>query len=452
MTSERKKQANRSNSRSSTGPRDTSKTRSNALKHGISSQQAVVPQVDGADAAKRYDELRAGLWHDLAPQGILEAALVDQMAVALQQQRKLITFDNAVIQGQVEAEIKFWNERSQVDQTAIELMEAALTRLGEPGNLNDTADLTYLADFMLEQWGVRVEFALGKAIRTKRDADREISSYSPEQVQSLITYACRQVNISEHDLRTQLMGHLGEEIHRRKKELERNANQLELRRGLASLPKDSELNRILKYQSRIDRGLYKSLHELQRLQAGRQTGNPSIPAAVDVTVNVDTSLTPDGSELDIGDFPRGLATAEDGAVIVQGRIAGDEPGGQRGAAEIRQLSEAPSDSQSTAADSPEARTSCQSSTREEDARTADHEPERPQRSRTVPHELKTPKPKGQKLKDYLGEEGMARLLARRDRRGASEDDSWESPPARDSHELMIRQNEANSSGTASAAD
>ena len=68
--------------------------------------------------------------------------------------------------------------------------------------------------------------------------------------------------------------------------MERNVQQLELRRGLASLPDDAELNRILKYQTRIDRGLYRNLQELQRLQAGRQEEHPLLPAAVDVTVDV----------------------------------------------------------------------------------------------------------------------------------------------------------------------
>ena len=40
---------------------------------------------------------------------------------------------------------------------------------------------------------------------------------------------------------------------------------------------------------------------------------------------------------------------------------------------------------------------------------------------------------------------MARLLARRDQRGAPDNESEESPPAGDPREHMIRQNEANSS-------
>jgi hypothetical protein len=46
------------------------------------------------------------------------------------------------------------------------------------------------------------------------------------------------------------------------------------------------LTRVLRYETTIERGLYKALHELQRLQAAR-TGVPvPPPAAADVDVNV----------------------------------------------------------------------------------------------------------------------------------------------------------------------
>ena len=331
MTSERKKQANRSNSRSSTGPRDTSKTRYNALKHGISSQQAVVPQADGPDAAKRYDERRDGLWHDLAPQGTLEAALVDQIAVALQQQRRLMAFENSLIQGQADASITRWIERNQVDRATVDFkeMQAALNHLNGPENLSEAVDPTYLVNFLQERSGVSGELPLGEAIRTTIEGDREISSYSPEQLEELIAFACEQGHFSEDDLRTQLNEYLGELIKQMEKKFDRDQRELDLRLGLASLPSDAELNRILKFQARIDRGLFKNLHELQRLQAGRQGGNPMPPAAVDVTVNVDT-LTPDGPGPGHGDCPRETPAAEVGAVIVQGMIVGAEPSGQRG--------------------------------------------------------------------------------------------------------------------------
>jgi hypothetical protein len=43
---------------------------------------------------------------------------------------------------------------------------------------------------------------------------------------------------------------------------------------------------VLRYETTIERGLYKALHELQRLQAARAGVPVSPPAAADVDVNV----------------------------------------------------------------------------------------------------------------------------------------------------------------------
>ena len=118
---------------------------------------------------------------------------------------------------------------------------------------------------------------------------------------------------------------------------------------------------------------------------------------------------------------------------------------------IRQLSEAPSDSHATDEDSPEVDASSPSSTREEEARIADHEPEAPERSWEVRQEMKTPERNSLKLKDYLGEAGMARFLAQRDERRASDDDSGESPPAGERHDEALSPNEANLFGKEPAA-
>lgn len=40
-----------------------------------------------------------------------------------------------------------------------------------------------------------------------------------------------------------------------------------------------------RYETTIERGFYKSLHELQRLQAARQCGSVPAPVAIDVTVS-----------------------------------------------------------------------------------------------------------------------------------------------------------------------
>lgn len=70
-TSLAKIEANRENAKKSTGPKDTSLTRLNALKHGILSREAIIKGED----KKALEELGRRLRLELAPQGELRMSL-----------------------------------------------------------------------------------------------------------------------------------------------------------------------------------------------------------------------------------------------------------------------------------------------------------------------------------------------------------------------------------------
>ena len=67
MASKMKRAANRENAQLSTGPTDTSKSRYNAVTHGITPKQAVVLAVDGPDATERFNAILDGLRRELCP-------------------------------------------------------------------------------------------------------------------------------------------------------------------------------------------------------------------------------------------------------------------------------------------------------------------------------------------------------------------------------------------------
>jgi hypothetical protein len=60
--------------------------------------------------------------------------------------------------------------------------------------------------------------------------------------------------------------------------------ELDRGRRLRLLPGSHDLEMISRYESHIERGLYRALHELQRLQATR-VGFISAPLAVDVNLS-----------------------------------------------------------------------------------------------------------------------------------------------------------------------
>ena len=72
--------ANQQNAQRSEGPRDTSNTRFNAVKHGGYSKKAVVTPSDGPDAKDRYSELLDDLTRSKVPMGRMEESLVERIA------------------------------------------------------------------------------------------------------------------------------------------------------------------------------------------------------------------------------------------------------------------------------------------------------------------------------------------------------------------------------------
>jgi len=52
-----------------------------------------------------------------------------------------------------------------------------------------------------------------------------------------------------------------------------------------ALLQEEDLNRLLRYETTIERQIYKALHELLRLQSARRGEKPAIPVAVDVDVS-----------------------------------------------------------------------------------------------------------------------------------------------------------------------
>jgi hypothetical protein len=68
-------EANRSNAQKSTGPKDTSLTRLNAVKHGLLSNEVLMKDEDGGALAGLGERMR----QELAPDGELENILVDRI-------------------------------------------------------------------------------------------------------------------------------------------------------------------------------------------------------------------------------------------------------------------------------------------------------------------------------------------------------------------------------------
>jgi hypothetical protein len=95
MSSEQQITANRRNARLSTGPRTPAaraRVSLNAVKHGLTGQEVVLPNEDPDE----FESLRTGLLADLAPEGDLENALAERIVASSWRLRRVPILEAAL--------------------------------------------------------------------------------------------------------------------------------------------------------------------------------------------------------------------------------------------------------------------------------------------------------------------------------------------------------------------
>lgn len=58
-----------------------------------------------------------------------------------------------------------------------------------------------------------------------------------------------------------------------------------LRQGIADMISNENMDRLLRYETSIDKGIFKAFHELQRIQAQRRGEKITTPIAIDIDVS-----------------------------------------------------------------------------------------------------------------------------------------------------------------------
>ena len=216
MTSEKKAEANRRNALKSTGPRTPEgkdAVRMNALKHGLRSEEVLLPGED--EEALR--ELGERLRNELQPAGELENLLVDRIIALYWRLRRL---------GRVETGIFAW-ERSE------ELAERA-EREAHGYESEDNKRLVKDSTITITD-EKKHEEALSRARRMR----------------------------SEHEDETATLG----------------------RTFAWDADRANAFSKLSRYETAIERQLYRALHELERRQTARRGAAVTPPRVLDVEVS-----------------------------------------------------------------------------------------------------------------------------------------------------------------------
>lgn len=154
MTSEARIEANRRNALGSTGPRDTSLTRFNALKHGLTTKKLVVTSFE---KRKEYESLLESLRQDFQPQTATEEILLEQMAASLWRRQRILRVEKAEIEEKLAYALYGFDE-------AEKYREERVPYVGFP------ATAQHRLNALRESTTQRMEFHVEKQLRPSADA------------------------------------------------------------------------------------------------------------------------------------------------------------------------------------------------------------------------------------------------------------------------------------------
>jgi hypothetical protein len=288
--------ANRQNARKSTGPRTPAGravSKMNALKHGILSKEVLVRGLNIKESSRELSALHERFWQELNPVGPVEEMLVDQIVTTHWRLRRALTAESGEIALNVD---EGWWRRENDNPLPILL---ALPPL--PGTEGLVTKLERSV------WGCRYLIHCLTAVRQAVERDGELT-------EAVLTDFKKWLREQAHDLGDKLQQFRAwlvtnpeklepEALRVRHKEevlkyLARNIRDLEFllerreqredaeeaaRQAAAVLPSMEVLEKILRYETKLERQLFRAMAQLERLQRMRR--GESVPAPLTVEVS-----------------------------------------------------------------------------------------------------------------------------------------------------------------------
>ena len=294
--SPRQLMANRRNALKSTGPKTAAGkavARMNALKHGLLAGQVVVRSHKLRESRGEFKNLCRVHHEHLAPVGPLEEMLVGQIVTATWRLRRARTAEMGEIALSVD---RGWWEREKHDPVLLLLTlppnpfsVCLVTRLER-----SVAGCHYLIHGLGEvRQLMEREGELTEAMVThfKKWLRQEPNVMVQELDRFRAWLAANPEKLEPEALRTRHKGEVAKYLDRKIRDLEFRKAQCEEReeaeeraqQSAAVLPAEAKLEKILRYETAIERQFFRALNQLERLQRRRQGEHVPPPMTIEVS-------------------------------------------------------------------------------------------------------------------------------------------------------------------------
>ena len=293
-TSAKQIAANRRNAQKSTGPRTAegrAVSKLNAFKHGILSKQVLVRGHAFKESSRELDALHKRFWDDLKPVGPVEEMLVDQIVTAHWRLRRALMAES----GQIALGVDSGHRKHGMDNTHPTLLWIKWRALGDPIH---TMGQSSLGNALIVGWlrelnsAVEAEGALTVAM--VEDLNAKFGAKDSGLGRRLMNFCAKDGAApggEDADCREQqkagVLGFLKQQIrafqYSEVECLKKELAEDEARKAVAMLPSAEVLEKIQRYETKLERQLFRAMAELERLQRRRKGEN--IPAPISVNVS-----------------------------------------------------------------------------------------------------------------------------------------------------------------------
>ncbi len=285
-----KLEANRCNAQKSTGPKTAAgkaMARLNAFKHGLLARTVLVRGQQGQESTGEFGQLCREFYEDLAPMGAMEEMLVDQIIQAAWRLRRARTAEAGEIALSVDeghwerqrpnpqqqwARWQVWGdpawemENSAAGNSVLAVwLREVRARVEAEGELTDAA---MKIPFRGQPNRLAEELEQLRRACLPPAAGAEAATHREETKMKVLAGI---------DKKLRLLDWGKAECQKRERAME------EARQSAAVLPSEETLEKILRYETALERQLYRAMSALERLQRRRQGEAVAAPLTVEVS-------------------------------------------------------------------------------------------------------------------------------------------------------------------------
>jgi hypothetical protein len=290
MTTLLKIESNRQNALASTGPQTTEGkaiVSGNAIRHGLLSWKPTIPGLESVEDWEAHFEMTM---ESLAPVGHTETLLAERAAMLLWRLGRVARYEReatavALEHAETRKRPKLEDAEQSIGaaQTAVSLAEELRT-LPPESELNPDAAAKVLAKAADE---ANVDLYEDEKIKWPRYVQGTLDEvdWTGARLVECLEMVAGRAGITLDELLTVTTRAVGDTLKKTQQKRDKMLADHDRERRSMLLPDTLTLEKVSRYETTLERSLFKALHELERRQATRHGQAVPLPVAVDVNLS-----------------------------------------------------------------------------------------------------------------------------------------------------------------------